>query len=142
MERIWHHTFYYELHVAPEDHPILLTDPPLNPKASCEKMTAIQAVLSLYASRRTTGIVLVFGDGVTHTVPIYDGYYLSHAIRHSNLAGRGLTAYLVKNLTERGYPSTVSAEREIVRKRSCTMSHWISIRSCRLRPIVSVGEEL
>ncbi|TYZ66812.1 hypothetical protein PybrP1_010686 [[Pythium] brassicae (nom. inval.)] len=94
MEKIWHHTFYNELRVAPEEHP---------------------AVLSLYASGRTTGCVLDSGDGVSHTVPIYEGYALPHAIVRLDLAGRDLTDFMMKILTERGYSFTTTAEREIVR---------------------------
>ncbi|XP_019091084.1 PREDICTED: actin-like [Camelina sativa] len=115
------------------DRRMLMLAMKLNPKELIEKMTrmmfetfdvpamyvAIQAVLSLYVSGHTT-IVLDSGDGVSHTVPIYEGYALPHAILRLVLAGSDLTNALMKILTERkrGYVFTTSAKREIVRKYS------------------------
>ncbi len=130
MQQIWCHTIYNELRVDPTEYGALLTEAPLNPKINREKMVqiffetfkvptfyvAIQAVLSLYAAGRTTGIVVDSGDGVTHTVPIFEGYSIPHAVMKILLAGRDLTSYLFKILTERGWNFSTTAEMEIVRE--------------------------
>ena len=129
MEAIWQHTFFNEMRVDPAGYKVLLTEAPMNPKSNREKMVqkmfetfntpatyiSIQAVLSLYASGRTTGIVCDSGDGVSHIVPIYEGYSLPQSIKRLDLAGRDLTEYMGKLLTERGINLTSSAEKEICR---------------------------
>ena len=129
MEKIWHYTFHNDLRVNPSDHPVLLTEPPLNPDLNKQKMfeimfntfivpalyVSMQAVLSLYASGRTTGLVIDAGDGVIHIVPIYEGFAISHAIKRIDIAGRDITAHLQKLLMSRGFKFISSAEKEIVR---------------------------
>ncbi|XP_065277224.1 actin-related protein T2-like [Emys orbicularis] len=129
MERIWRHVYECELRIKASDRPVLLTEAPLNPLQNREKMTeimfegfkvpamyvAVQATLALYASARTTGIVMDSGDGVTHTVPIYEGYCLPHAVSRLDIAGRDITEYFMRLLLESGHSFVSTAEREIVK---------------------------
>eukprot|EP01117_Protostelium_nocturnum_P006859 TRINITY_DN2457_c0_g1_i1.p1 TRINITY_DN2457_c0_g1~~TRINITY_DN2457_c0_g1_i1.p1 ORF type:complete len:381 (-),score=144.08 TRINITY_DN2457_c0_g1_i1:44-1186(-) len=128
MENIWQYA-YNELRCQPEEHPVLLTEAPLNPKKNREKAAevffdtfnvpalyiSIQAVLSLYASGRTTGVVLDSGDGVTHAVPIVEGFTMPHAIQRVDLAGRDITYALQRLMRRSGHYFYTSAEREIVK---------------------------
>merc|ERR550539_6382 len=128
MEMIWSLAFS-KLGVSSEEFPVLLTEAPLNPKPCREKLTQImfetfntpamyvgnRAVLSLYASGHTTGIVMDSGAGVSHTVPTYEGYALHHAVMRMDLAGSDITDYLKKLLNETKYSFTTEAERDIVR---------------------------
>lgn len=50
------------------------------------------------------------GDGVTHTVPVFEGYAMPHAVERINLAGRDLTYYMQKLLHEVGYDLKQSSE--------------------------------
>lgn len=107
MERVWSHC-YRELAVQSEQHPVLLTEAPLNPRRNREKAAEIffetynvpaffvsmQAMLSLYASGETTGIVLDCGDGVTHVAPVCSGFAISSAILRADFGGRDITRYL------------------------------------------------
>jgi len=129
IEKIIYHTCYNALRVAPEKHPVLVTERSLNTKANREKLTQImfetfnvpafyianRQVLALYASGRTTGLVVDVSDGVTLIVPIYEGYAITEGIFRLDLAGRDLVDYMMKILAERGYSFTTTADREIVK---------------------------
>ncbi|KAJ8551259.1 hypothetical protein K7X08_000629 [Anisodus acutangulus] len=136
MEKIYHHTFYNELCVAPEEHPVLLTEAPFNPMRNRDKMTqimfetfnvpavyvAIQIVLFLSANGRTTGIVLDSGDTVSNTVPIYEGHALPLAITLLNLAGRDLTEDNGYHMKETLAYVALDFEQEIEKAKNCSES--------------------
>lgn len=72
-------------------------------------------MLSLYASGRTTGIVLDSGDGVSHAVPVYEGFAMPSSIRRIDVAGRDVTEYMQLLFRKSGYVFHTSAEKEVVR---------------------------
>ncbi len=116
MEKLWHHTFA-ELKVDPAHHPVLLTEAPLNPKANREKTAQVMfetfnvpsmhlgniGVLSLYASGRTTGIVVDSGYQKTDIVPIYEGHALHHATIRIGLGSNDLEYHINKLWNEVGH---------------------------------------
>lgn len=129
MEKIWRYCYFDQLKTDPEIHPVLVTEAVLNPKKNREKMMEIffdefkvpgfvvftQAVLALYAAGRTTGLVCDSGDGISHIVVVYDGYSIGHANQRMDLAGRDMTEYIQKYLSEDGHSFQSSSEKEIAR---------------------------
>lgn len=108
FEKLIHHTFFNELLVNPEEHAVVFSEKPLNPRVSRERAaqlffetfnvkgyySGVQAVMSLFSVGQTTGLVWDAGDGISFTVPIYEGYALPHAIIRSQISGQGLTKHL------------------------------------------------
>ncbi|KAK0894332.1 Centractin [Friedmanniomyces endolithicus] len=139
MERIWQFIYTDELKTLSEEHPVLLTEAPLNPRSNRDTAaqilfetfnvpalyTSIQAVLSLYASGRTTGVVLDAGDGVSHAVPVYEGFAITNSIRRIDVAGRDVTEHLQTLLRKSGSVFHTSAEKEIVKQIKETTSYVV-----------------
>jgi len=128
MGYLWDYT-WERLKVNPKECNILLTEPPMNPLNNRKKMVeamfekyafkgvhvAIQAVLSLYAQGLLNGLVLDAGDGVTHAVPVFDGFCLEQQVARLDVAGRDVTNYLIKLMLTRGYAFNRTADFETVR---------------------------
>ena len=130
LETIWEYAFKARLNVCPTDHPVLLSDSPLSSHDSREKMTSImfenfntpalhismQALLSLYGCGRTTGIVVECGYGVTHAVPVYEGFHLPHAMTHLHIGGWDITEFLTKLMNNKSLiPSKTPIDKEVIR---------------------------
>lgn len=130
MEHLWNYTFFEKMVINPAENKILLTEPPMNPVKNREALiqtmfekysfaaanVSIQAMLVLYAQGLLTGVVVDTGDGVTHAVPVFDGFVPQHLIRRLDVAGRHITQYFIKLLLLRGYAFNSSADFETVRQ--------------------------
>jgi len=130
MIHLYNYTFFERLKIDPSEHKIMLTEAANNPKKNRKQLVecmfetfgfdgvqvSIQAVLTLYAQGLLTGVVVDSGDGVTHVVPVYEGYAEPKNIARLDVAGRHLTEYLIKLLLGRGYAFNRTADFEVVRE--------------------------
>ncbi|NXA31129.1 ACT protein, partial [Eudromia elegans] len=128
MEAVWKRIYAHDLQMRASEQPVLLSEAPLNSLASRERMTelfferfhvpalyvSVQAVLALYASGLTTGCVVDAGDGVTHSVPVFEGYCLPHGVLRLEMGGRDLTGYLARLLVDRSTSLVATAEEQLM----------------------------
>ncbi|KAK9466477.1 actin family [Lipomyces arxii] len=141
MERFWENSIFKYLRCEPEDHYFLLTEPPLNPPENRELTAeimfesfncaglyiAVQAVLALAASwtsskvqdRSLTGTVIDSGDGVTHVIPVAEGYVIGSAIKNIPIAGRDITYFVQSLLRDRGEADTSLRTAEKIKEEFC-----------------------
>jgi len=130
VEKIWHHAFYNELRVAPEEHAVLLSESPFTPRANREKAVQIMfetfnvplfysclaQVMSCYAAGRTTSVVVDSGYGNTYVVCVYESYSLAYATRTLDVGGNDLTEFLQQCLNKSsGCQFSTTAEMRIVK---------------------------
>jgi actin-related protein 3 len=145
MEYFWEHCIFKYLRCEPEDHFFLLTEPPLNAPENREYTAeimfetfnvpglyiAVQAVLALAASwtsknvkeRTLTGTVIDSGDGVTHVIPVAEGYVIGSSIKHIPLAGRDITSFVQQLMRERNEPIPPSDSLEVAKRVKETFSY-------------------
>lgn len=145
MEYFWEHCIFKYLRCEPEDHYFLLTEPPLNAPENREYTAeimfetfnvpglyiAVQAVLALAASwtsknvkeRTLTGTVIDSGDGVTHVIPVAEGYVIGSSIKHIPLAGRDITAFVQQLMRERNEPIPPAESLEVAKRVKETYSY-------------------
>ncbi|KAJ9632321.1 Arp2/3 complex subunit, actin nucleation center [Taxawa tesnikishii (nom. ined.)] len=141
MERFWSNSMFKYLRVEPEDHYFLLTEPPLNPPENRENTAeimfesfncaglyiAVQAVLALAASwtsskvqdRSLTGTVIDSGEGVTHVIPVAEGYVIGSSIKSVPIAGRDITYFVQSLLRDRGEPDSSLKTAERIKEEYC-----------------------
>lgn len=129
MEAVWQHTFA-QLGVNPREHKIVQTEAALNPRSNRERMletmfekfgfegvnVSVQAILALNSQGLNTGFVVDSGDGVTHLVPVTEGFVEPARVERINLAGRHVTEQLMKLLAGSGHALNSTADFETIRE--------------------------
>lgn len=135
MHQIWEYTYDELLEANPQRHPLLLTEPPYNPRPNRERMVeimfeefrvpclnvSIQGVLALLGQGRMTGLVLDSGEGVTHTIPIWNGFGLPHCIKRMDVAGAELNVLLAKLIAAGG--RSLAKTRDMLQVRAMKEQH-------------------
>ena len=133
MKLLWDYVLNIKLGIDKDDfkdRKLLMTEAPNNPDRNKEVMAEIlfeklgigyfniepQAKMTLYAEGEETGVVLDSGDGVTHVIPIFSNYLLTHQIKRLDIAGRHITNYLTRLLQMKGYAFNSTADFETVRE--------------------------
>ncbi|KAA6403706.1 MAG: putative actin, alpha skeletal muscle [Streblomastix strix] len=119
------YTFNRVLKITPDDRSILLSEVPQTSTVDREKTSEIMfeklkigfmniqntGLLTLYASGKTTGTVLVIGGGLSSVVPIYNSVKQNDGIMKQDYAGKEITEQLMSILTERGLQFRTTTER-------------------------------
>ncbi|KAJ6245114.1 actin-5c-related [Anaeramoeba flamelloides] len=133
-----HHTFYNELVICPEEHPLVLLEPCLSKNNNRMKLTEYlfethnccslsflsDPEMSLYNSFIKTGLVLSVGASGSWAVPIYEGSRIEYATKFSSIAGKTIDQYLLNKLNSKGNKLQTTAEKEMVKD--------IKIKHCRV----------
>mmetsp|Transcript_5736 Transcript_5736/g.8469 ORF Transcript_5736/g.8469 Transcript_5736/m.8469 type:complete len:422 (+) Transcript_5736:2376-3641(+) len=145
MEKYWQRCIFQYMRFDPEEHYVMLTEPPLNSPENREYTAevmfetfnvpglyiAVQAVLALCAAKLSgkgvddqsvTGTVIDSGDGVTHVIPVVDGYVIGSCIKHIPLAGRDVTNFILQILRDRGEvipPEDQLGVARIIKEKHC-----------------------
>ena len=152
MTRLFHHVVQ-DLGFPPKEHPVLVTEAPNESRHQRAKIAqilfedlqvpaavfSVQALLSLYASGLTTGVVLDVGDGVTHACPVYDGYSIREATRRVDFGGRDVTEYLQLLMRQHGNYLDTSAEFDICREIKEDLCHVAESALRRDDPSLEAG---
>ena len=133
MQILWDYVLQKKLKIVKDnfkDRKLLMTEAPNNPDRNKEVMAEIlfeklgigyfniepQAKMTLYAEGEETGVILDSGDGVTHVIPIFQNYLITHQIKRLDIAGRHITNYLTRLLQMKGYAFNSTADFETVRE--------------------------